>query len=107
MLSVSIAPFTGTKSAALLYRQGPNIMKCYWGDTSTFPFFYAPGITVLTAYLSTGATEAAVTKDGWLKTGDIGYLDREGFLYIKDRGKVDSRSFKMPNGCAKQALFLF
>ncbi|KAF9065267.1 hypothetical protein BDP27DRAFT_65382 [Rhodocollybia butyracea] len=56
-----------TGTAGEIWLRGPNIMKGYWDDPV--------------------ATSQALTHDGWLKTGDVGYLDNEGFLYVKDRLK--------------------
>ncbi|MFN2523915.1 MAG: class I adenylate-forming enzyme family protein, partial [Mycobacteriales bacterium] len=45
------------------------------------------GPVLMTGYWqSPEATEHAV-KDGWLRTGDIGHYDEDGFLYVVDRIK--------------------
>ncbi len=50
-----------------IYIKGPNVMKGY--------------------YKNEDATHSVFTPDGWLITGDRGYLDADGFLFIKGRSK--------------------
>jgi long-chain acyl-CoA synthetase len=38
-------------------------------------------------YKNKEATRDTIDKDGWLHTGDIGYIDDEGFIYLKGRHK--------------------
>ena len=45
------------------------------------------GPTTMLGYWERPADSAKVQRDGWLRTGDAGYMDEEGFIFIVDRIK--------------------
>eukprot|EP00595_Chromulina_sp_UTEXLB2642_P003473 CAMPEP_0196763306 /NCGR_PEP_ID=MMETSP1095-20130614/3812_1 /TAXON_ID=96789 ORGANISM="Chromulina nebulosa, Strain UTEXLB2642" /NCGR_SAMPLE_ID=MMETSP1095 /ASSEMBLY_ACC=CAM_ASM_000446 /LENGTH=222 /DNA_ID=CAMNT_0042116199 /DNA_START=1024 /DNA_END=1692 /DNA_ORIENTATION=+ len=57
------------------------------------------GPNVMQGYLSNDeATDNIITPDGWLRTGDIGYFNTDGLLFITDRSKelIKYKGYQVP-----------
>ncbi|WP_404444242.1 AMP-binding protein [Sutcliffiella horikoshii] len=66
ILSMENGELAATGEIGEIAVRGPQIMKGYWNRKEE--------------------TEA-VLKDGWLLTGDLGYMDERGYFYVVDRKK--------------------
>ncbi|CAL4912417.1 unnamed protein product [Urochloa decumbens] len=61
-----------------LWLRGPYVMKGYFKNKE--------------------ATQSTVTPDGWLKTGDLCYIDADGYLFVVDRLKelIKYKGYQVP-----------
>lgn len=68
----------GVNQTGELWLRGPTIMKGYFNNHE--------------------ATVSTLTSDGWLKTGDVCYIDEDGFLFVVDRLKelIKYKGYQVP-----------
>ena len=86
---IAYAPFDDTRIASC----GKIVKRLQLKIDSVDPYNVPGEIMVkgenvmLGYYKNEEATDAVIEQDGWMHTGDLAVVDREGFIYIKGRSK--------------------
>lgn len=77
----SVGLATGTNRVAILDERGTLLPAMEIGEISI------QGETVTLGYENNPAANSASFINGWLRTGDRGYMDKEGYIFIQGRLK--------------------
>lgn len=67
VLHIETGEILGKNEIGEIYIKGPTVMKGYFGNDE--------------------ATARAIGKDGWLRSGDVGYYDDDGDFFVLDRAR--------------------
>ena len=85
---------TRTRGASTRRGSRPTASSCGWStwtpavavDAGEIGEIQARSPSVMAGYLPAEATDDAFI-DGWYRTGDVGWLDRDGWIHLTDRAK--------------------
>ena len=82
---ISVTEATGSQGE--LVARGPQIMQGYWNRDQD--------------------TQETLLEGGWLRTGDIGYMDEDGYVFITDRLKdiIISNGYNIYPRVIEEALY--
>jgi acyl-CoA synthetase (AMP-forming)/AMP-acid ligase II len=86
-------PLPGTQARIVDPETGIDVARGTPGE------LWFRGPQAFSGYLNQPAASAAtITTDGWVRTGDIGHFDDDGYLYISDRLKelIKVKGFQVP-----------
>lgn len=86
LISVNLPEYKDNKSAGLPVKR--TELRIAEAGPDGIGEIQARSPSIMLGYLDRpDATAEAMTEDGWLRTGDLGYLDSRGFLFITGRSK--------------------